>query len=163
MFSLPSAISCPEQSFMVCKHVFSDWGQCCVILCCRVCAEALDGVEARPIGILSELGGAPHPWTAGPGESEELLSNTHSWGVYFDCVLKERLPKPRADIAAELYRAGESDIGKIAAGDGQVCLKSGMYYVRGVVHRRGRRPFLLVRRGVLARFPYAPEGFPLYV
>ena len=38
----------------------------------------------------------------------------------------------RYDIAAETYRAGEPDIGKIAAGEGQLCLKPGMYYVRGV-------------------------------
>ena len=157
----------------------------------------------------------PYPWTAGPGESEEQLSKTHSWGIYFYCELKEWLPKPRADIdvltgrssryhdalesvihassmysvhrttltglepgplpgkggmhgvycfrpcglspaisssgyavyswigasflasprydiAAETYRAGEPDIGKISAGDGQLCLKPGMYYLRGV-------------------------------
>ena len=157
----------------------------------------------------------PYPWTAGPGESEEQLSKTHSWGVYFYCELKEWLPKPRADIdvvtgrssryhdalesvihassmysvhrttlkglepgplrgrggllgvygfrpcglsaaisssgysvyswiggsflasprydiAAEIYRAGEPDVGKIACGEGQLCLKPGMFYLRGV-------------------------------
>ena len=157
----------------------------------------------------------PYPWTAGPGETEDLLTNTHSWGIYYYCELKEWLPKPRSDIdvvrghssqynealenvihassmysvhrtilkglqpgplpgkggmhgvycyrrcgmsaalkssgyavyswiggsflaspryevAAEIYRAGETAVGKIAAGDGQLCLKPGMYFVRGV-------------------------------
>ena len=47
---------------------------------------------------LRSLVARPYPWTAGPGESEEQLSKTHSWGVYFYCELKEWLPKPRADI-----------------------------------------------------------------
>ena len=165
----------------------------------------------------------PYPWTAGPGESEEQLFNTHSWGVYFYCELKEWLPKPRADIdvvrghsslyddalesvihassmssvhrtilkglqpgplpgkggmhgvycyrrcglsaavkssgyavyswiggsflaspryevAAEIYRAGHTDVGKISAGDGQLCLKPGMYFVKGVwVHLLTKR------------------------
>ena len=171
----------------------------------------------------------PYPWRAGPGDSEEQMSKTHSWGVYFYCKLKEWWPKPRADIdvvtgrssryhdalenlihassmysvhrttlrglepgplrgkggmlgvytfrpcglsaaisssgyavyswiggsflasprydiAAETYRAGEPDIGKIAAGEGQLCLKPGMYYVRGVWFH------LLTRRDV-ARGP----------
>lgn len=166
-------------------------------------------------GSFRSLKARPYPWTAGPGDTEEQLSKTHSWGVYFYGELKEWLPKPRADIdvvtgrsssygqplesvihassmysvhrttlkglepgplrgkgemlgvytfrpcgftaaisssgyavyswiggsflasprydiAAETYRAGETDVGKISAGKGQLCLKPGMYYVRGV-------------------------------
>ena len=42
------------------------------------------------------------------------------------------LASPRYDIVAETYRAGEPDIGKIAVGDKQLCLKPGMYYLRGI-------------------------------
>ena len=38
---------------------------------------------------LRSLVARPYPWTAGPGESEEQLSNSHSWDVYFYCELKE--------------------------------------------------------------------------
>ena len=49
-------------------------------------------------GSFRSLKARPYPWTAGPGDTEEQLSKTHSWGVYFYGELKEWLPKPRADI-----------------------------------------------------------------
>ena len=49
----------------------------------------------------------PYPWMAGAGETEEQLSQTHSWGVYFYCELKEWLPKPRADIDVETGRSSK--------------------------------------------------------
>ena len=42
------------------------------------------------------------------------------------------LASPRYDIVAEMYRAGEPGVGKISVGDGQLCMKVGMYFVRGV-------------------------------
>ena len=56
------------------------------------------------------------------------------------------LASPRYDIAAEIYRAGEQGIGKIAVGDGQLCVQPGMYYVRGVF-------FHVLTRGDVARGP----------
>ena len=174
-------------------------------------------MASRPglLGAFRSLEARAYPWTAGPGENEGKLVDTHSWGIYFYCELKEWLPKPRADIdvvtgrssqyhealervihassmysvhrttlkgiepgplpgkggmhgvycfrphglsaaisssgyavyswigdtflasprydiVAETYRAGEPEIGKIAVGEGQLCLKPGMYFVRGV-------------------------------
>ena len=42
------------------------------------------------------------------------------------------LASPRYELAAELYRAGEEGVGKISVGAGQLCMKPGMYYLRGV-------------------------------
>ena len=42
------------------------------------------------------------------------------------------LASPRYELAAELYRAGEEGVGKISAKEGQLCMKPGMYYLRGV-------------------------------
>ena len=42
------------------------------------------------------------------------------------------MASPRYDIVAEMYRAGDHGVGKISVGDGQLCMKLGMYFVRGV-------------------------------
>ena len=39
---------------------------------------------------------------------------------------------PRFELAVEYYRAGHADIGRISAGMGQLCLKEGMFFLRGV-------------------------------
>ena len=56
------------------------------------------------------------------------------------------LASPRYDIAAEVYRAGEEGIGKIAMGSEQLALQPGMYFLRGVY-------FHLVTREDAARGP----------
>ena len=53
------------------------------------------------------------------------------------------LASPRYEGAAEIYRAGQADIGKISAGDGHICLNPGRYFVRGV------RGHLLSKREVV--------------
>ena len=197
--SMSSAIGDSATSYSAAESVLRQWMALRPGL-----LESFRSLEARP-----------YPWSAGPGESEEQLSKTHSWGVYFYGELKEWLPKPRADIdvvtgrssryadflehvfhassmysvhratlkglepgplrgrggmlgvygfrpcglgaamkssgyavyswiggsflasprydiAAEIYRAGEADVGKLAAGEGQLCLKPGMFFLRGV-------------------------------
>ena len=49
----------------------------------------------------------PYPWAAGMGQSVELLSKAHCWGVYFYCELKEWLPTPRADIDVVTGRSSQ--------------------------------------------------------
>ena len=62
------------------------------------------------------------------------LSNAVSSSGYavYSWIGGSFLASPRYDIVAETYRAGEPGVGKISVGDGQLCMKNGMYFVRGV-------------------------------
>ena len=74
-----------------------------------------------------------------------LAISSSGYAVY-SWIGGEFLASPRYDIAAELYRAGEDDVGKVSVGDGQLCLKPGMYYLRGIY-------FHVLTRSDIARGP----------
>ena len=79
--SMSSAIGVNVASYSVAEFVLRHW------------------MALRP-GLLESLGtleARPYPWMSGEKETQEQLSKTHSWGVYFYCELKEWLPKPSTE------------------------------------------------------------------
>ena len=87
----------------------------------------LKGLEPGP---LRGKGGMHGVYTFRPCGLSAAISSS-GYAVY-SWIGGSFLASPRYDIAAETYRAGETGVGKISAGEGQLCLKPGMYYVRGV-------------------------------
>ena len=87
----------------------------------------LQGLEPGP---LPGKGGLIGVYVFQPSGHSRAVSSS-GYAVYSP-IGGSCLASPRYELAAELYRAGEEGVGKISAKEGQLCMKPGMYYLRGV-------------------------------
>ena len=66
----------------------------------EACAALTHWLSLRP-GLLESFASVEaceYPWAAWPRVTDQEISDTHTFGVYFYCKLKQWLPPPRADI-----------------------------------------------------------------